>query len=63
MRIWRRPGAEPGTPGTQTPATTSRKGRVAKLAQSPVLGLAVITPLVLAGAVGASNPPTAPAPR
>lgn len=56
MRIWRRPGAEPGTPGTQTPATTSRKGRVAKLAQSPVLGLAVITPLVLAGAVGASNP-------
>ncbi|CAJ1580731.1 lytic transglycosylase domain-containing protein [[Mycobacterium] wendilense] len=41
---------------------SSARNRVSSAARSPALGVAVITPLVLAAAVGASGPVPAPAP-
>jgi len=43
-------------------ALSSARNRVARATRSPALGVAVITPLVLAAAVGASGPAPAPAP-
>ncbi|ORV25335.1 lytic transglycosylase [Mycolicibacterium confluentis] len=39
---------------------TSARGRLSRVAHSPVIGVGIITPLVLAAAVGASGPTLAP---